>query len=443
MLDIEYFLWYNLYIRNEIWEIIIMQINRIVTDEIREWLGKEKVLILKGARQVGKTTILNQLQKDLTKANKTNKYFAIDQELNNPLFSDAKLFINFIEEQYSDEFVYIFLDEFQIISNAGLFIKAVFDKLKGKCQLIVSGSSSLEITKNSEFLTGRKVDFQITTLSFREFISYKSEYKFNSIYNIKDVDKIELFHKMYSEELKYQFTEYLKFGGYPEVATTKKIDHKKIIIKELISTYIQKDIAGFQKIGNISGFNNLLKILINQSGNIVNKNELSNALGLSYETINKYIDVLKGTYVIDLISPYFSNIRKEVSKMPKVYSLDFGFNRVLNNYNPITSYDLIPGSIIESFIYLELKKNNNIDEINYYRTVAKAEIDFIIQSENSLIPIEVKFSKKVKKMPVVMKHFNINYKTDKNIIFTKDNLSYNQEANCYFVPAYLIPFINF
>ena len=147
---------------------------------------------------------------------------------------------------------------------------------------------------------------------------------------------------MYSEELKYQFTEYLKFGGYPEVATTKKIDHKKIIIKELIATYIQKDISGFQKIENISGFNNLLKILINQSGNIVKKNELSNTLGLNYETINKYIDILKGTYVIDLVPPYFSNIRKEVSKMPKVYSLDFGFNRVLNNYNPITSYDLIP-----------------------------------------------------------------------------------------------------
>ncbi len=425
-----------------------MKIKRTVIEEINEWIGTEKILILKGARQVGKTTILQHIQNTLKTEHKVTKYFSIDQELNNPLFEDAKLLIKFIEEQYADNFVYIFLDEFQYIKNAGLFLKIIFDKLKTKCQLIVSGSSSLEITKTSEFLTGRKIDFNINTLSFKEFVSFKSEYQFKQIFSIDDFQEIEIFNKMYFNELKYQITEYLQYGGYPEVVITTNHKHKNMILKELISTYIQKDIAGFLKIENIVGFNNLLKILVNQSGNLVNKNELCNTLRLGHDTINKYLSILSGTYVLNFVTPYFSNIRKEITKMKKVYYSDFGIRKIVNNYNynsnSIQSFDFIDGATIENFVFLELQKMNLIEQINYYRTIAKSEIDFIFQYNSKLIPLEVKFSGKIKTIPLAIKHFNKNYpQVDKNIVITKDYLDYNKEYNCYFIPVYLLPFIKF
>ena len=419
-----------------------MKIYRNILNDIEKWIGKPKILILKGARQVGKTTILKFLEHKLKKKNKAVKYFSIDAELDNPLFKDVNLLIKFIKDQYSGKFLYLFLDEFQYIKNAGLFLKVLFDELENSCQIIVSGSSSLEITKNSEFLTGRKISFTVRTLSFNEFINYKSENQFNQFFNLDELKQLSSFNSIYSNELQNLLIEYLNYGGYPEICTVSDYENKIIILKELISTYIQKDITAFFKIQNITGFNNLLKVLINQSGNLVNKNELSNSLNLGHDTINKYLALLEGTYVLNFIKPFFKNVRKELTKMPKVYSSDFGFNKILTRIADIDSYDFIDGSIVENFIFKELQNKFSDENIFFFRTVSKAEIDFIIQKENKLIPLEVKFSRKQTTLPVVMKNFNINFQNiDKNIIITKNNLNYNEELNCFFIPVYLLPFI--
>ena len=419
-----------------------MKIYRNILNDIEKWLGKPKILILKGARQVGKTTILKYLAHKLETENKKVKYFSVDRELDNPLFNDANLLIRFIKDQYNGKFLYLFLDEFQYIKNAGLFLKVVFDELKENCQIIVSGSSSLEITKNSEFLTGRKISFTVRTLSFNEFVNYKSEYQFNQIFNINKLKHIISFDSIYGKELQTLLVEYLNYGGYPEICTTSDYESKEIILKELISTYIQKDISAFFHIHNISGFNNLLKVLISQSGNLVNKNELSDSLNLGHDTINKYLAILEGTYVLNFIKPFFTNVRKELTKMPKVYSSDFGFNKILARKAEIETYEFIEGYLIENFVFKELQNKFSDESVFFYRTISKAEIDFIIQKEEKLIPLEVKFSRKQINLPIVMKNFNAKFKNvDKNIIITKNNLDYNKKLNCFFIPVYLLPFI--
>jgi len=178
----------------------------------------------------------------------------------------------------------------------------------------VSGSSSLEITQNSEFLTGRKVDFEIDGISFFEYITYASPL----IYKKCTLD--EIFEMGFNvDDIKIHLLNYLNYGSYPEVLITTNVEKRKIILKEIISTYVSKDIAGFMKVAEIGSFNNLLKLLASQIGNLVNKSETGNVLQLDHRKLNHFLDILSGTYVINLLSPFFTNTRKEISKMPKVY----------------------------------------------------------------------------------------------------------------------------
>ncbi|MDD5770358.1 MAG: ATP-binding protein [Candidatus Gracilibacteria bacterium] len=417
-------------------------IKRDIIQEIETWLGEEKILILKGPRQVGKTTIMKYLRDKIENDGNQTFYFNIDEEIFNPVFSNPKLFIKYIQDQIVFEEgkkVYIFIDEFQYIKESGLFLKVLFDNFKKNIQFIISGSSSLEITKNSEFLTGRKIEFNIKHLSFFEYISYKSENKYKK-YDLKNFGDIKLLDEIYKNDIKLHLLDYINYSGYPEICLKTNINQKIIILKELVNTYIKKDIIHFMKIENINAFNNLIKLLCSQTGSQLNKNELSNTLNLNYETLNRYLDILEGTYIFSFLKPYFTNIRKEISKMPKVYINDIGtLNNILGiNYENI---DFIPLNIIENFIYNELKDFIFLDDIYYYRTISKSEIDFIVKKENSLIPIEVKYRNKAGNMPVAINNFEINYKNvSKKILITKDDLSI--EGNNYKLPFYLLPFIS-
>lgn len=157
-------------------------IERDLFHNIIPWLDEEKIIIINGARQVGKTTLLHALKQHLEERGEKTVYFAADQELGNPIFQDAKLFLRFAEEQYlasGEKRVYIFLDEFQYITEAGLFLKQICDRERRRIHLIVSGSSSLEIAKNSEFLTGRKISFHLSSFSFREYLRARSKMRYD------------------------------------------------------------------------------------------------------------------------------------------------------------------------------------------------------------------------------------------------------------------------
>ncbi|MBT3581774.1 ATP-binding protein [bacterium] len=419
-------------------------IKRDVLEEIKPWLGKEKILILKGARQVGKTTILNHLKMELEKAQKKVIYYAVDLEINNPFWQEPKLFIKFVKEQFADQYIYIILDEFQYIKQSGLFLKVVFDQLKEQVQLIVSGSSSLEITKNTEYLTGRKIAFAINPFSFKEYIRAKSELKLDHLFTLHQYPELEEFNQIYKSPLKSMLTDYLLYGGYPEVILENNFGAKNIIIKELINTYIQKDISGFLKIENTSAFNNLIRLLVSQNGNMVNKLELSNSLNLSYETLNKYLDILVGTYVFNLVRPFYTNVRKEISKMPKIYLNDLSLKKVLLKEDDQLEYDFAQGSVIENFAFLELRQKFALEDIYFYRTVSKSEIDWVVQDQQQFILLEVKFTNKPPSEKLVQfTNFATQYPQVKlKIILTKDVLSFNPKNNIYFIPVYLLPFIN-
>jgi len=412
-------------------------IKREIINNIRYWLWKDKVIILKWPRQVWKTTIIKILRQELEKNKNKTFYYSADKELWNPIFEDVKYFQKYILDQIELKKwkkVYIFIDEFQYIKNAGLFIKILFDEFKENIQFIVSWSSSLEITKNTEFLTGRKVSFYIWHISFYEFINYKSKNKYKKV-DLLDFNSLKYLNNIYKNDIKSFLLEYINFWWYPEVCTSNNIKEKNIILREIVSTYIKKDIIDFLHIENISAFNNLIKLLWDWVGNLVNKSELSNRLNINYETLVRYLDILEGTYIFKFIKPYFTNIRKELSKMPKVFINDiWTLNNILSKKYELL--DLVPWNIIENIIYNKLSNGNDLDNIYFYRTISKSEIDFIIQKENELFPIEVKYRNKVSKIPVAIKNFsnlydNVKYK----LIITKNDLKI--DWNDLFIPYYL------
>jgi uncharacterized protein len=410
-------------------------IARTIIPDIEKWINTEKILILKGPRQVGKTTIMQSLRQNLEKRWEKTLSFSADNELGNTIFQDGKTFARFLSTQLAENRLYIFIDEFQYIREAWLFLKVVFDTLKDRIQLIVSGSSSLEITKNSEFLTGRKIDFEISGISFFEYLSYFSKYTYRKY----PLDT--LFDQIFDmDDIRYHFLDYIQYGSYPEVIMTRDSDKKMIVLKEIISTYISKDIALFLRIESVGAFNNMLRILSHQVGNLVNRSELSAITSLDSRKLNHYLDILEGTYIIDLVAPYYTNVRKEISKMPKVYFQNIGVLRYLQG-GVLENLDTLSGALAENIAYSALRDICGSDLLRYYRTISKSEIDFLIVRPDKITPIEVKYRNHPGNIPLAIANFSLSYPgTEKGILITKDEFEKNDTF--YKIPLYILPLIS-
>ena len=415
-------------------------IKRRIFDEVLKWIDEDRIIIIKGARQTGKTTLLKYLMNYLENSHKRVIYFSIDNEIYNPAFENPNLLIKYLKSQYEitkNEKMILILDEFQYLRDPGLFLKVLYDNYKDMFKIIVSGSSSLELSKTREFLTGRKIEFVLERFDFLEFLIAKSKNKYDFSFKLNQSNDINDFIKIYKEDLKNNLLEYINFGGYPEIVLTENIEKKRLKLKEIVNTYIKKDVVDYLKVENISGFNNLVSILFSSTGSMLNKDELSNTVGLNIRTTNKYLDILQNTFILTYLSPFYKNIRKEVSKMKKVYSNDLSFNTLYSGLM-YDKFDLISGNIIENFVFLVLK---DFDYLYYYRTKTKAEIDFILKINNELIPIEVKFTNRIKYNSRILKYFEKNYNAKFSIIITKDE--YFVKDKVFFVPVFLLPFIEF
>lgn len=420
-------------------------VKRILFDEIKEWLLEDKIIIIKGTRRAGKTTLLSQIRDYLSEYGEKTIYISVDQELTSPIFSEPKYFIRYLKEQYGvdeEKRTYILLDEFQYIKEAGLFLKVVYDIAHKYLTIIVTGSSSLEISKNREFLTGRKVEFILNRFSFVEFLWGTSEYKYDYSWNSsRDIKDLKEFYALYKKDLERRFLDYINWGGYPEVCLQGNFKKKETLLKEIIRTYIQKDIVDFLKVGNISAFNNLISLLSHQVGNLLNKVEVCNTLGIHFRTLENYLDILKGTFIFSFLKPFYTNIRKELSKMPKIYAEDMGVIRYSTGRS-FTDFKVIEGNVIENFLYNHLSLSFSEENIHFYRTISKSEIDFIIKDKDRLIPMEVKFQKNAN-VPVSVRNFSKNYanRINYNIVVTLDKLDF--QSNTYFIPVLLLPFAGF
>jgi len=419
-------------------------IHRDIENSIDPWLGYSKIIILRGARQVGKTTILKSLQKRLERRGEQVRYIAADLDFADPAFGDPRLFLMRLGDLFSASKGIVLIDEFQTIPQAGLFLKTIHDQTKDRYRFIVTGSSSLELSRSAEALTGRKIEFVVRPFSFREFVRARGTNLPETLLDPTDGAALSDRAALYGATLKALYAEYLRFGGYPE-AVLSPSEHRTFLLRELLSTYLHKDVAGFLRVENVAGFNNLVRVLATQIGSQVNRSELASTLRLNAETVTRYLDILEGTYVLRLVAPWFTNPRKEVSKMPKVYLSDPGMALASGARSDIaTPYDLLDGHEVENAVYTSLAGSFTAESIKYWRSTGGAEIDFIVDLDSGFLPVEVKFTGATPSEPVAMRNFRTTYPAARRgIIVTRDAASVpDSPAAPVLVPAYLVDFID-
>lgn len=382
-------------------------LERDMLAELKKWMGRKEIFALLGPRQSGKTTLLKLLKQWLEneKGVKPEQISFItfeDRDILEKFSVDPKEYVKSLVARKTNERFYFFIDEFQYLTDGGKTLKLLYDMFDN-IKFIVTGSSSLELTgKTAKFLVGRIFYFYLWQLSFGELIRARSNQLFN-VYQEKNALVKDFFEDgkdfsspaadIFSQDLRKLFEEYALWGGYPEVAKAENVETKTIILKNIYDTYVSKDIIELLKITDYSVLKKLLTILAAQIGSLVNYQNLARDAQSYFQEIKYHLSILEQTYIISLISPYFTNRATEIRKNPKVYFIDLGLrNYILSAFHDLSVRPDL-GSVIENVIFSQLKfQTKEESDIKYWRTIAKAEMDFILPKKQSILALEVKYS---------------------------------------------------
>lgn len=361
-------------------------IHRSLLEELKRHLTEPEITLISGARQVGKTTLMNLLFDELRKKNSKVLFLSLDFESDGPFFSSQQALINRIRLEFGDQFGFVFLDEIQRKENAGLFLKGLYD-MKLPVKFIISGSGSIELRETiAESLAGRKRIFEITPVTFNEFLDFRTHYNYEG--------KLSSYVHAYPEKTMEFFHEYLNFGGYPRVITAPSIKEKVLQINEIFQSYIDRDIRQLIRSDQPEAFVRVIRLLAAQTGQMINLNNLSIDARVSAPTLQKHLWIAQKTYFIKLVEPFFKNVTKEITKSPVVYFADHG----ICNFS-ISHFGNIQRHQDYGFVFQNLVGNTLLRElfaspfsVHYWRTTDKAEVDFVISRMDDPIGVEVKFS---------------------------------------------------
>ncbi len=358
---------------------------RQIYKDIFEHASKKECTIITGARQAGKTTILRYLYNELKKKEKYVLYVSLEdikilEEINDHpenIFKFIKRPINPLYKTNPDkERIFILVDEVQYAKNPSNFLKYLYDTYLDNLKIIATGSSAFYIDKKfKDSLAGRKRIFILNTLNFNEFLYFKNENLL--IEELKLIRHQKEYISIHYHEIMSLLDEYLTYGGYPEVALESDNKNKINKLLELRNSYVKRDFieSGLQ---NETTYFQLMALLSGQIGNLVNRNEFAGTLKIDNKTVDNYLYNLQKCFYIDLVLPFFKNLRKELTKMPKVFFNDLGLRNVL--LNRFTNfYDREDkGQLLENYVYIRLKEIYRQDDIKFWRTAAGNEVDFVV-----------------------------------------------------------------
>ncbi len=419
--------------------------NRKILGQILKALNSKEVIFLLGSRQVGKTTLTKLIAKH--SGFKNIFFFDLEDKEYRELFNDISIktleYILKLEGIDLNKKSLLIFDEIQLLKDPSNMLKLLHDHFKN-LKIIATGSSSLQIkSKFSDSLAGRKKVFIIDPLDFDEFLLFKSEDKLLKLrelfFHEKDKQSLKPLIEAKSKAFLELFNEYTVFGGYPEVVLKDAKKDKVEKLDSIVSSYIKKDIKDLVHIENIEGFNNLIRYLAINIGSLINISTISNTVSLSIPTVKKYIAILKETFIIDELKPFFRNKNKEISKNGKIYFKDLGVrNLEIKNFNSL-NFRTDSGEMYENYVFNRLNDYDLLSSLFLYRTQSKTEIDFIKIKENFATLYEVK-SSTYKKIPKAMIEFEKKYKDEfngiKKVIVNRDYLEIS--GDILFIPAFLL-----
>lgn len=336
-----------------------MKIKRNIFNKLYGEISEPEVSILLGARQVGKTTLLHQLESKAKREGYSTHFFDLESSATLARLSGTDEDIIDVIESSGDV---IFIDEFHYLKNASKLFKEIYDSKK-KIKIYASGSSSLEIHKHlKESLVGR----------FRKTMIYPLS-----------LDEAE---RVPSTDLK----SFLRWGGMPGLIHRKTKDDKMDLLSNIINTYITKDIKSIIKEENVRAFNSMLYSLAQNQGSLTVAANISRDSGIAETTVANYLEIMSQTYVCHVLPSYSKNLANELKKSKKCYLFDIGIrNALLKDFRYADARE-DKGTIFETFILLNLLRGLKPNmEIRFWRTKKGAEVDFILLVDRQPIPIEV------------------------------------------------------
>lgn len=382
-------------------------INREADRCIQLWLASKspKVLMILGARQVGKTTLIKT-----NLAGRKTKYLNLDIEIDKQLFLRASSLDPCSAMLGFGNPGILIVDEAQKLPESGKIIKGWYDS-NLPVKFIMSGSSSLNLLDwSAESLTGRNTKLYLPPLLFPEILYSKN-------WGISEKNKKNL--EFYRKQISSLLFDCMVFGSYPEAVTSPD---KQTYLTDLVSDYLLKDVLYSGLIKQPQLIKRLLSLLAYQSGSEVSVNELSQNLGISRITINRYLDLLERTFVIFRLPAFGNNPRKEITKSQKIYFWDTGVrNALINEFNmDINRSDI--GGLWENWIISEFAKKNfldgNIKKMYFWRTKIGSKVDLVIKAgDGGLSAFEIKWRK-----TKTSKVFSSKYDIPVNII-NRDNFT--------------------
>lgn len=440
----------SLHFYNPWWEtdkvppVLLMKYQKPVFNSIISYLSLDRIIVLKGPRRTGKTTLFYQLIDQLL------RHGVIARDILFLSFDDIKLRVDLDEifKTYQEinkriikegRLVYVFLDEVHFVENWQFHVKKYFDR-KYPLKFLVSGSAAALIKKGTESLTGRTVEEIIYPFSFYEYLNYrfKNQRVFEVINNLKkifvplalkDIDITDLIP--YLTEIKIIFEEYLEKGGFPNLFDiSEKLLWKKLVREDIVEKVIYRDLVELYDIKKPEILEKLFLYLTDITSQIINLSNISNSLKLSREYTEKYLVYLEQALLIKRLKKYAKSIEKVIRSNEKIHIIDSG---LINAFSKIEV-----GQVLESMVASHLSRSKEI-KIYYYRE--KYEVDLVaVTGKKNIFPIEIKYKDDISKRDLSgLFSFAKKFNCKTLIVVTRDMLKEEtlNEYRVIFIPAWL------
>jgi len=355
-------------------------INRL----IRANMDNDYICVIVGSRQTGKTTILRMLLSEAKETDRPAYFINLENLEFLSLFNQSpENLFKVVPRPSGTGIMIVFIDEIQYLDNPTNFLKYLYDAYGKVLKLVVTGSSAFYIDeKFTDSLAGRKRVFTLYPLSFHEFLLFKGRNDLGDyLPQTFHTDNFHLLQELpliYRNDLAPLFSDYARFGGYPRVVLAATEDEKKAVLEDLVHSGVKKDVLE-SGVKNPQKYYDLYKVLCSRAGALVNRSELSKTIQLSLPAVERYLYVMQKSFHLTLIRSFHHNIRKEIVKLPKAYLLDTGIrNYLLGNFSDF-ALRADKGSFLESIAFRQFLNRFPLDDIKFWRTQDKNELDFVIQ----------------------------------------------------------------
>jgi hypothetical protein len=351
---------------------------------LRANMDNDSIGVIIGARQTGKTTILRMLFAEAKETGRPAFFINLENLEFLSLFNQSpENLFKVVPRPSETGDMTVFIDEIQYLDHPTHFLKYLYDTYGKALKLVVSGSSSFYIDeKFTDSLAGRKRIFTLYPLSFQEFLVFNGRNDLGDLlpptFHLDNFQRLQEMPLIYRDDLVRLFSGYARFGGYPRVVLAETEDEKKAVLEDLVHSGVKKDVLE-SGVKNPQKYYDLYKVLCFQAGSLVNRSELAKTIQLSLPAIERYLYVMQKSFHLVMIRSFHRNIRKEIIKLPKVYLFDLGIrNYLLGDFSDF-ALRVDKGPFLESLAFRQFLNRFPLDDIKFWRTQDKNELDFVIQ----------------------------------------------------------------